>query len=94
MKNTARPTMATGIPVDVDVEIDLGDAIEKLEAAVEAAGLLKSGDSPGGSGESSTPEARLKDVISAMAALPNPGEDVSYRQWVRLGYAVCRATGS
>jgi hypothetical protein len=89
-----RPRMAVIAVLNEAAEIDLSDALDALEAAVEAAGLAKAAEMPAAS---STPEARLADVRSAMLAIPNPGrgegDEVNYKDWVRLGIAVRRATG-
>jgi hypothetical protein len=84
------PRMATIAVLNENAEIDLGDALEALEAAVEANGMAAHAKMPGAS---AAPEARLSDVRSAMAAISNLGEGVSYRQWIVFGYAICRATG-
>lgn len=86
----ATPRMATIAVLNEAAEINLADALEALEVAIEAAGMAKHAQMPGAS---STPEARLSDVRSAMSVIPNPGTDVHYDQWIRLGYAVHRATG-
>ena len=84
-KATPRLTTAT---YNEDAEINLTEALDVLEGAMEAEGRAKV-DMP----SSGTPEAPLRDVASAMAAIPNPASDVPYDQWVRLGYAIHRATG-
>jgi hypothetical protein len=93
-KIASRPRMASIAVLNDGAEVDLGDALESLEAAVEAAGLAKAAEMPAAS---STPEARIADVRSAMLAIPNPGrgeaDEVGYADWVRLGIAVRRATG-
>jgi hypothetical protein len=94
LKRADRPVMASIGALNDAAEIDLGDALAALEDAIEAAGLDAAGLMPG---TSSTPEARLEDVRSAMLAIPNgdrgtPAE-VDYAEWVRLGIAVRRATG-
>ena len=93
-KIAAQPRMASIAVLNETAEIDLGEALEGLEAAVEAAGLARAAEMPA---SSSTPEARLADVRSAMLAIPNPGRgeagEMLYADWVRLGIAVRRATG-
>lgn len=84
-KATPRLTTAT---YNEDAEINLTEALDALEGAMEAEGRAKV-DMP----SSGTPEAPLRDVASAMAAIPNPASDVPYDQWVRIGYAIHRATG-
>jgi len=83
------PRMATIAVLHETAEINLDDAVEALELAVEAAGIAQ--QTPRGA--SSTPEAPLDLVRSAMAAIPNLGDAVSYPEWIRFGYAVWRATG-
>ena len=83
----AKPRLTTGTYND-DAEINLSEALDALEGAMEAEGRAKA-EMP----SSGTPEAPLRDVASAMAAIPNPASDVPYDQWVRLGYAIHRATG-
>lgn len=83
----AKPRLTTGTYND-DAEINLSEALDALESAMEAEGRARA-EMP----FSGTPEAPLRDVASAMAAIPNPASDVPYDQWVRLGYAIHRATG-
>lgn len=85
-----RPTMATIAVIHEHAEINLSDAIEGLEAAVEASGVAQQAGTPG---PSSTPEADASLVRSAMAAISNLGDVVTYSEWIRFGYAVWRATG-
>lgn len=84
------PRMATISVLNETAEISLPDALEALETSMEAAGMKRHAEMPGAS---STPEAKLTDVRSAMAVIPNLGSEVHYDQWIRLGYAVHRATG-
>jgi hypothetical protein len=87
----ATPRMADIAILNEAAEIDLASVLERLEAAVEAAGLTKHAEMPGAS---STPEARLSDVRSAMAAIPNDDDaGFGYDAWIRMGIAVWRATG-
>lgn len=71
-------------------EIHLDDALERLTEAVEAAGLQQA-DIP--RGPSGPPQAPAELVQSAMRAIPNPGTDVHYDDWIKFGYAAYRATG-
>jgi hypothetical protein len=87
---TDKGRMATIAALNESAEIDLGDALEKLEAAIEAAGSKAHADMPGASSE---PQARLSDIRSAMSVIPNLGDATHYDTWIRLGYAVHRATG-
>ena len=83
------PRLSTIAAYDAAAEINLSEALEALETAIEAAGWT-SADMPG---EPATPEADIAVVQSAMAMIPNIADDVHYGMWVRLGYAVHRATG-
>ena len=85
----ATPRLSTIAAYDATAEINLSEALEALETAIEAAGWA-SADMPG---EPATPEADIAVVQSAMAMIPNVADDVHYGMWVRLGYAVHRATG-
>lgn len=71
-----------------DAEIGLDDALERLEQAIEAAGLDQV-DMPA----SGDPEAPVPLVASALATIPNAGTEVHYDTWIRIGYATYRATG-
>lgn len=83
-----RPRIATIAIHDEGAEINLTDALDALEGAVEAAGWAKA-EMP----VSGTPEAPIADLRSAVSYIPNLGTDVHYDEWVRLGYACHRATG-
>lgn len=88
------PRMATIAVLNDAAEINLTDALEALELAADAIGTVRHDAMPG---TSSTPEARLSDVRSAMAAIPNPDDiepgSLHYDRWVTFGYAIYRATG-
>ena len=84
------PRMATIGALNETAEINLDDALEALELATDARGMSRRDNMPGAS---STPEARLSDVRSAMASIPNFGVDVHYEEWIKFGYAIRRATG-
>jgi hypothetical protein len=95
---TGQARMATIAQLNDDAEIDLGDALTRLEEAVEAAGLAaKASIDAVTGGASSTPEAALADISSALLAIPNGDrgapDEVGYAEWVRLGIATRRATG-
>ena len=94
LKSADRPRMATIAVLNEAAEINLGDALEALETALEAAGMAAHAEMPGAS---STPEARLSDVRSAMSVIPNPDGgtpgELTYKQWIDMGYAVHHATG-
>ena len=82
------PRLARIVAFSELAEIDLGEALERVEEAIEAAGIEQTGDTRSG-----TPQAAMGLVKSAMAAIPNPRTEVHYDQWIRLGYAAYRATG-
>lgn len=69
-------------------EVHLQDALEKLEEAVEGAGL-KIDDQPHVAG--SDPQARIEKVRSALEAIPN--DSLDWDDWNRIGMATWRATG-
>ena len=86
----ATPRLAHIIACNQAAEIDLTDALERLEAAIEAVGLShkphrRSGDSTG------TTQAPIAEITDAVHHIPN--DDVPYDQWVRMGYALYAATG-
>jgi AAA domain/Primase C terminal 2 (PriCT-2) len=81
-----RPVLARIVAFNDAAEINLGEALEAVQDATEAAGLASVGLPV-----SSPPQAAAGLVASAMATIPNA--DVHYDTWVRYGYAVHRATG-
>lgn len=83
------PRMARIIKLKKSAEIDLGDALNRLTDAIEAAGLDKAEMPPG----ARNLQAPIPLVTSALAAIPNSGIEVHYDDWIRLGYAVHNATG-
>lgn len=83
-----RPRMARIVAFSDTAEIHLEEALEAVSDAIERAGLAAV-DMP----VSGTPEAAFGMIVSAMAAIPNAGTDVHYDTWIRLGYAVHRASG-
>lgn len=84
-----KPRMARIAALNESAEIHLDQALDALSEAMEAAGL-DAVDMPQSSG---SPTAPLSLLGSAMEAIPNPGLDVHYDQWIRLGYAAYRASG-
>jgi putative DNA primase/helicase len=69
------------------VEVELGDALERLKEAVEAAGLgHRAGPRTPGA-----PQAPVEDVAAALAHIPNP--NAHWKEWLDLGYATYGATG-
>ena len=84
----AAPRMARTVAFNDATEINLNEALDAVLEAVEAAGLAHV-ETP----QSGTPEASAPMVAAAMAAIPNVGTEVHYDTWIRLGYAVHRATG-
>lgn len=85
----SRPRLAGIAGGDADAEIELGDALERLAEAVEAAGL--SGLATAGPHVPGEPQAPLADVASALAFVPNA--DLHWSDWNRIGMAAWRATG-
>ena len=81
------PKMARNSAINAETEIHLQDALERLQDALEAAGLADAG-LPRHSGPA---QAEPALVAAAMAAIPNA--DVHYNDWIRLGYAGWRAAG-
>lgn len=69
-------------------EIHLADAIEKLQDAVEAAGL---GIPPNAEREPGAPQADLPLVSQALTTVPN--QDLHWEDWNRIGMAMYAATG-
>ena len=83
-----KPRMARVAALNESAEINLDEALEAVQEAVEAAGLA-SVSIP----RSGTPEAPQALLESAMQAIPNPGTEIHYDQWIRFGYAAYRASG-
>jgi len=83
------PRMARIIDRNPDAEIDLGEALERLEEAISRAGF----EEAIGPRVSSDPQAPVELVLAAFVAIPNPERDVHYDQWIRLGYALVNAIG-
>lgn len=84
----AEPRMARITAENPQAEIHLGEALERLTEAVEAAGLDQVGVPRSGD-----PQSSPALVASAMAAIPNAGTEVHYDTWIRLGYGCFRASG-
>lgn len=85
----ATPRMSTIASYDDGAEINLGEALDALEGAIEAEGWAQA-EMPRAAAQSTAP---LDDVRSAMASIPNLGVEIHYDTWIRLGYAMWRATG-
>ena len=83
-----KPRLAKILTLNDQAEIDLNDAIEALTDAQEAAGMAVAAIP-----RSSDPTAPIALVSAAMAMIPNPGKEVHYDDWIKLGYAAHRATG-
>jgi hypothetical protein len=77
------PRLAHIVALNPGAEIELGDALELLREATQAAG--QSGRA------SAEPQADLGDVVAALDMIPN--DDVPWDEWNRVGMAVWRATG-
>jgi hypothetical protein len=83
----AEPRLAKIVGGNVNAEIELADAYERLCEAAVAAGQEK----PAGRPVSSEPQADEFDIIAALQAIPN--NDVPWDEWNRIGLATWRATG-
>lgn len=84
-----QPRLATVAGGDPAAEVHLPEALEALQEAVEHAGLATVGI--GHASNAKPAQAPLPRLASAMAEVPNP--DLHYDQWIRMGYALHRATG-
>jgi hypothetical protein len=84
------PMMARIIAANPAAEIDLDETIERLEGAVEAAGVREANARApqSQSGEPQQHPALLRQWVTAI-----PNLDVHYKVWVDLGYACCHAFG-
>ncbi len=82
----AKPVLARLVHVSDAAEIHLTEALDALSDAIELAGLAEA--EPPRSGTSTAPVPLLR---SAMDAIPNPGTEIHYDTWIRLGYACWRA---
>lgn len=82
------PRMAKIAAGNLASEVHLQDALEKLQEAVELAGIQRT-KSPHIA--NADPQARIEMVASALAAIPN--DDVDWHGWNRLGMAAWRASG-
>lgn len=85
------PRIANIATYNSDAEINLGEATERLEDALEAAGLASASYSSKPQ-DGNKSDAEIEDIRSAMSRIPNLGTDVHYNEWVRFGYALHRAT--
>jgi hypothetical protein len=92
-RKTEPGRMCTIAACNDGAEIHLVEALQRLQEAVEASGLAGH-DAAETERQSSAPIAPLPRLTSAMAAIPNAGTEVHYDQWIKFGYACCRATGS
>jgi hypothetical protein len=85
----AKPRLAKIFAGNPQAEVHLEWAIERLEEAVEAAGLGRTAnDGPRASG---TPTADMQHVASALAHMTNV--DLGWEAWNRIGMAAWRASG-
>ena len=82
------PVMARIIAANPEAEIDLDETIERLEDAVEAAGLREANARAPKSGESQQHPELLWQWVAAI-----PNNDVHYKVWVDWGYACFHAFG-
>jgi len=86
----AEPPMARIVAVSEAAEVHLPDALDALEAAVEAAGISEFGTAgPKASGE---PQAPIALLASALEAIPN--DDAHWDDWTIIGLLLYRATGT
>lgn len=81
------PRMATIARENADAEVDLQEAYERLQEAVEARGLDLA---PAGAREPGAPQGALSDLRKAMEIVPNDARD--WADWNRLGMALWSAT--
>jgi len=84
----AVPRIAKICAGNVASEVHLSDAVEKLEEAIEAAGLKVAREAHA---PNTTPEARIDKVQSALLSIPN--ENLEWDEWNKIGMAAWRATG-
>jgi Protein of unknown function (DUF3987)/Primase C terminal 2 (PriCT-2) len=84
-----QPKMAQIVAHDEDQEVHLGEALESLQAASDARGLVR----PIEAAERAPEElqAPVERLAHAMALIPN--DDDHWNDWVRLGLAMWNATG-
>ena len=82
------PKLAQIVACNEAAEIHHAEALDTLTDAIEAAGFAKA-EMP----HSGTPQADPAVLWSAMQAIPNPGNEVHYDHWIRLGYACYRGFG-
>jgi hypothetical protein len=85
----ATPKLARIIALNDTAEVHLTEAMDALEAAVEADGLKDAGCL--GQATSGPPQASLELVVSALAVLPN--DDLHWDEWNRVGMMIYAATG-
>jgi hypothetical protein len=91
----AKPVLATIVALNESAEINLTEALDALEGAIETAGIAAVPTAGKSAEPKSTelPETSLALLARAMAAIPNAGTDVPMTEYIRLGYAVYNATG-
>lgn len=82
------PRLATIATCNPDSEIHLDYALERLQDAVEAAGLRPQGKTADRT--SGAPHAADTDIADALPHVPNP--DVDWEHWNRIGMAAWAAT--
>jgi hypothetical protein len=80
----AEPRLAKIVGGDVNAEIELADAYERLCESTAAMGREKPANQVR---SSSRPQADEFDVIAALQAIPN--NDVTWDEWNRIGLAAC-----
>jgi hypothetical protein len=96
LKDQGRPRLARIVALNDAAEIHLGEALELLEVAAEAAGTAQAPGSPGprptfGARPARELQAPIAIVRSALEALPNADEH--WETWNTIGLLVYAATG-
>jgi len=85
----AHPRLSEIAHENEQAEVHLVEALERLQEAVEAAGLGR--PMPGAAKSSSEPQADMALVESALQAIPNLDE--TWDEWNRIGMAAYSASG-
>jgi hypothetical protein len=88
----AEPRLARIVDRDPSREVDLGDALERLEAAAAARGLRKATPAPWEQG-AAAPAALAEDDDLAALATAVPNNDADWPTWNRVGMAFFAASG-
>ncbi len=96
LKDRTKPRLARIVALNEGAEVHLGEALELLELAAEAAGAGQAGGGPrkprpNGSRSARELQAPVEIVRSALEALPNP--DAHWDTWNTIGLLAYAATG-